>query len=88
MSVSGVCVPLGPLNGPVLPTDVIGGLVGVGLAIPLARLIGGAFFGTPGLLGPVVLASLITLALAALLATGIPACRAAYLDPAETLRQD
>ena len=66
----------------------LGGLVGVGLAIPLARLIGGAFFGTPGLLGPVVLASLITLALAALLATGIPACKAAYLDPAETLRQD
>ena len=29
LSVSGVCVPLGPPNGPVLPTNVIGGLVGV-----------------------------------------------------------
>jgi predicted permease len=66
----------------------VGGLVGIALAIPLARLIGGAFLGTPGLLGPVLLASLMTLVLAALVATGIPACRAAYLDPAETLRRD
>ena len=66
----------------------VGGIVGVGLAIPLARLIGGAFSGTQGLLGPVLLVSLVSLGVAALLATGVPACRAAYVDPAETLRQD
>ena len=36
LSVSGVCVPLGPLNGPVLPTDVIGGLAGVGYFVVTA----------------------------------------------------
>ena len=66
----------------------LGGLAGVGLAIPLAHVIGVFFTGTQGLLGPVLLASLGTLGLAALLATGVPACRAAYLDPAETLRQE
>lgn len=65
----------------------LGGLAGAVLAIPLARVIGQTFTGPDSLLGPVMLASLVTLGGAALLATGIPAFRAAYLDPAETLRQ-
>lgn len=66
----------------------LGGLVGVGLAIPLAYLIGVAFTGTRGLPVPVLLACLVTLGVAALLATAVPACRAAHLDPARTLRQE
>jgi predicted permease len=66
----------------------LGGLVGVALAMPAAYIIAGSFTGTQALLGPVFVASLVTMGLAAILATCLPACRATRLDPAETLRQE
>ena len=66
----------------------LGGLAGVGMAIPVAYLIAGSFTGTQAPLGPVLAASLVTMGLAAILATGVPAYRAARLDSAETLRQE
>lgn len=64
----------------------LGALTGLVLAVPLARLLGQAFTGAQGLPGHVLLACVATLAAAALLATAIPARRAANLDPARTLR--
>jgi ABC-type antimicrobial peptide transport system permease subunit len=66
----------------------LGGLAGAAISIPVAYLIAGSFTGTQAVLGPVLVACLVTLSLAALLAAGVPAFRAARCDPAETLRQE
>ncbi len=66
----------------------IGGAIGLGIAIALIRLIGAEFFGVEGLPTLVLLACTATLAIAAVLATGLPARKAAYLDPAQTLKQE
>ena len=66
----------------------LGGLAGAGIAIPVAYLIARSFTGTQAVLGPVLVASLVTLGLAALLATGVPAYRAAHCDPAQSLRME
>lgn len=66
----------------------IGAVLGIGLAIPLARVIGQEFTGAQGTPFMVLTACTVTLALAALLATGIPTRRAVQLNPAQTLRND
>lgn len=66
----------------------LGGLAGAAISIPVAYLIAGSFTGTQAVLGPVLVACLVTLSLAALPAAGVPAFRAARCDPAETLRQE
>ena len=64
-----------------------GTVVGLALALPAGRFIGAEFTGggaSPVMIGGVALALLVT----ALLATIVPAARAARIDPAETLSQE
>jgi ABC-type lipoprotein release transport system permease subunit len=66
----------------------IGTVIGIAGAFGAARLIGGLLYGGSGL-DPVTFSAVpALLALVALLATWIPARRAAAVDPIEALRQD
>jgi putative ABC transport system permease protein len=65
-----------------------GVLIGLGLSLATARLLRGMLFGV-GVYDPAAfLAAPALLALVALVACGVPAWRAARVDPAVALRQD
>ena len=66
----------------------LGTVVGVLLAWPLAGVIGSVFTGAAGFPVRVVMVCVATLALAAFVATILPARRAATLDPMRALRQE
>lgn len=83
------------------PRGLLGAVIGSGLTLVAAgvvlgtlalalvsRLLRGFVFGVPALDAPSVLAAAVTLILAGVLATTVPARRAARLDPSEALRSE
>jgi len=66
----------------------LGAVLGLALAWPVSRVVGSTFTDGTGISPPVLSVSLGTLVAAGLLATWLPARRAARLDPVTTLREE
>jgi putative ABC transport system permease protein len=67
---------------------VLGALVGLVLALALARLLRGLLFGVGAYDAPAFVAAPLLLGLVAVVACGVPAWRAVRVDPAVALRQE
>jgi ABC-type antimicrobial peptide transport system permease subunit len=67
---------------------IVGAAIGLALTVPTTRAIGGLLFGIQPMDAASVLAATAVLVVIALLATYLPARRAAGLDPVAILRSE